>query len=201
MRSGSKSKGANRRVEMKARSLVLLVLFGCGASEPQPLPVPMPVDSAAPVASVAPVVPDASVPDVTTAATGQAGGKWTYATHFDGTPFTHGAVTSDCALATKVGLDVLEHGGNAVDAAVATAFALAVAYPTAGNLDGGGFAVVRFGKDERALDFRETAPAASSRNMFVDAKDGGSRMGWRSMATPASVAGLWALHKAKGKTP
>jgi gamma-glutamyltranspeptidase/glutathione hydrolase len=218
MTSGSKSKGANRRVEMKARTLVLLALFGCGGSEPKPLPVTLPVDSAAPIAplaSVAPVVPDASVPDVATAATGQAAGKWTYATHFDGTPFPHGVVTSDCALATKVGLDVLEHGGNAVDAAVATAFALAVAYPTAGNLDGGGFAVLRFGKDgesaqsaarstpdERALDFRETAPAASSRNMFVaDAKDGGSRMGWRSMATPASVAGLWALHKAKGKTP
>ncbi len=147
-------------------------------------------------------------------------------------PSPHGAVTSDCALATKVGLDVLEHGGNAVDAAVATAFAMAVAYPTAGNLGGGGFAVVRFGNDERALDFRETAPAAASRDMYatgtVDAgapsvgsidagahvassRDAGasdgrppptaSQMGWKASGTPASVAGLWALHAAKGSKP
>jgi gamma-glutamyltranspeptidase/glutathione hydrolase len=219
MMSGSNSKGANRRVEMKARTLVLLALFGCGGSEPRPLPstTPRAEDSAALVASasVAPVDLDASAaPDVVTAATGQYGGKWAFPDHFDGAPYPHGAVTSDCALATKVGLDVLEHGGNAVDAAVATAFALAVAYPTAGNLAGGGFAVLRFGKDgesaqgaarstpdERALDFRETAPAVSTRDMFVGAKDGGPRMGWRSMATPASVAGLWALHQAKGKKP
>ena len=107
---------------------------------------------------------------------------------------------------------MLEHGGNAVDAAVATAFALAVAYPTAGNLEGGGFAVVRFGSDERTLDFRETAPAAASRDMFVSAAIGRrrtgrgaggqpSQTGWRSSGTPGSVAGLWALHAAKGSKP
>jgi gamma-glutamyltranspeptidase/glutathione hydrolase len=127
-------------------------------------------------------------------------------------PSPHGAVASDCALATKAGLRMLEQGGNAVDAAVTTAFALAVAYPTAGNLGGGGFAITHFGTEDRALDFRETAPATASRDMYLDASgsipdagasspQGSSREGWRSSGTPASVAGLWALHKAKGSKP
>jgi gamma-glutamyltranspeptidase/glutathione hydrolase len=128
-------------------------------------------------------------------------------------PSPHGAVVSDCAQGTKAGLAMLEAGGNAVDAAVTTAFVLAVAYPTAGNLGGGGFAVARFGQEDLALDFRETAPAAASRDMYVGASGAGadagapaanvnsSRDGWRSSGTPASVAGLWALHKAKGSKP
>ena len=135
---------------------------------------------------------------------------WSYAMRAPATPSPHGAVVSDCAQATKAGLAMLEAGGNAVDAAVTTAFVLAVAYPTAGNLGGGGFAVVHFGHDDLALDFRETAPAAASRDMYVggggdagapDASAGSSRDGWRSSGTPASVAGLWALHKAKGSKP
>jgi gamma-glutamyltranspeptidase/glutathione hydrolase len=129
------------------------------------------------------------------------------------TPGPHGAVVSDCTQATKAGLAMLQAGGNAVDAAVATAFVLAVAYPTAGNLGGGGFAVLHFGSDDRALDFRETAPAAASRDMYADATPPGadagasahpagtSRDGWLSSGTPASVAGLWALHSAKGSKP
>ena len=105
---------------------------------------------------------------------------------------------------------MLEGGGNAVDAVVTAAFVLAVAFPTAGNLGGGGFAVVHFGGDDRALDFRETAPAAAGRDMYLtpggagaDAgrAESGSRTGWRSSGTPASVAGLWALHAAKGSKP
>lgn len=129
-------------------------------------------------------------------------------------PSAHGAVASDCTQATQAGLAMLEAGGNAVNAAVTTAFVLAVAYPTAGNLGGGGFAVLHFGADNRALDFRETAPAAASRDMYADANGSGpdagagaknpagsSRDGWRSAGTPASVAGLWALHAAKGSKP
>jgi gamma-glutamyltranspeptidase/glutathione hydrolase len=110
-------------------------------------------------------------------------------------------VVSDNAIASKVGRDVLAAGGNAVDAAVATAFALAVAYPTAGNLGGGGFAVTRMAGEVRALDFRETAPAAATRDMFLGAdgkNTGGAREGIRSTATPGSVAGLWELHHALG---
>ncbi len=113
----------------------------------------------------------------------------------------HGMVVSDNAISSKVGRDVLAAGGNAVDAAVATAFALAVAYPTAGNLGGGGFAVARMGNDVRALDFRETAPAAASRDMYLDASGKmlpTAREGIRSAGTPGSVAGLWELHHTLG---
>lgn len=103
-------------------------------------------------------------------------------------------VTSDAALASKVGSEVLASGGNAVDAAVATALALAVVFPTAGNVGGGGFLVARVGGKSYALDFRETAPAAATRDMYLG-PDGGptreSRDGWRSAGVPGSVAGLW----------
>jgi gamma-glutamyltranspeptidase/glutathione hydrolase len=103
-------------------------------------------------------------------------------------------VVTDDAIATKVGADVLASGGNAVDAAVATAFALAVAFPTAGNIGGGGFLVAWMGGKAYALDFREVAPAAATRDMYVGADGkptGESREGWRSAGVPGSVAGLW----------
>ncbi|HRG96340.1 MAG TPA: gamma-glutamyltransferase, partial [Polyangiaceae bacterium] len=113
-----------------------------------------------------------------------------------------GMVVSDNALATKVGRDVLAQGGNAADAAVATAFALAVTYPTAGNLGGGGFAVTRFGdKSLKALDFRETAPAAARRDMYLDASGKPTKAsgeGILSAGVPGSVAGLAELHKVLG---
>src|SRR5689334_22883698 len=82
---------------------------------------------------------------------------------------TGGAVASGDPLATEVGLEILRGGGNAVDSAVATALALAVTYPEAGNLGGGGFAVVRMGGEFSTLDFREVAPAAAKRDMYLDA--------------------------------
>ncbi len=114
-------------------------------------------------------------------------------------------VVSESEQATKVGKDVLAAGGNAVDAAVATAFALAVVHPTAGNLGGGGFAVIRVSAGKAlALDFRETAPAAATANMYLD-KDGkptkDSLVGHRASGVPGSVAGLWALHQKLGKKP
>src|SRR5262245_61483086 len=84
-------------------------------------------------------------------------------------PGSSGVVVSAEADATGVGQAMLDAGGNAVDAAVATALALAVVHPIAGNLGGGGFAVVRMGGEEAALDFREVAPAAATERMFVDA--------------------------------
>lgn len=105
--------------------------------------------------------------------------------------------------ATAVGVTILKQGGNAFDAAAAMGFALAVTYPQAGNLGGGGFAVSVTGMGERtALDFRETAPATATVNMFLDA-DGNVVTG-RSTHThlasgvPGSVAGLLALHKRYG---
>jgi gamma-glutamyltranspeptidase/glutathione hydrolase len=110
-------------------------------------------------------------------------------------------VTTDAKLATKVGVDVLASGGNAVDAAVAAAFALAVAFPTAGNVGGGGFLVAYVGGKPYALDFRETAPAAATRDMYIG-QDGkptrDSRDGLRSIGVPGSVAGLWEAWRTLG---
>jgi len=106
-------------------------------------------------------------------------------------------VASDATLATKVGVDVLAAGGNAVDASVALAFALAVVYPMAGNLGGGGFAVARMGGETRAIDFRETAPAASTRDMYANAKTG-SQEGYKASGVPGSVAGLHELYTKLG---
>src|SRR3954453_22011165 len=83
----------------------------------------------------------------------------------------HGMVTSTSRIASQVGVDIMEKGGNAVDAAIAVAFALAVTYPAAGNLGGGGFMMIRM-RDGRttAIDYREMAPAAAHRNIFVNEK-------------------------------
>ena len=110
-------------------------------------------------------------------------------------------VVSEAPLATQVGRDVLAAGGNAADAAVATAFALAVVHPSAGNLAGGGLAIVRTDHEARALDFRETAPAAATPDMFVKAGPRASLAGDLASGVPGSVAGLWELHAQYGKTP
>ncbi len=116
---------------------------------------------------------------------------------------SNGVVVSDDSIATEVGLAALRAGGNAVDAAVATAFALAVTYPEAGNLGGGGFIVARFadGRDA-ALDFREVAPRASTRNMYIDEKGDvapTSLTGHLASGVPGAVAGLHAIHQRHGK--
>jgi gamma-glutamyltranspeptidase/glutathione hydrolase len=114
-------------------------------------------------------------------------------------------VVSESDAASKVGHDVLASGGNAADAAIATAFALAVTHPTAGNLAGGGFAIVRPAKGpEAALDFREVAPAAATADMFLDEKGKPTKDSLssdRAVGVPGSVAGLWALHAKYGKKP
>lgn len=110
-----------------------------------------------------------------------------------------GCVVSAHPLASKVGLDILKEGGNAIDAAIATQLALAVVYPEAGNLGGGGFMVAHLSDGrEIALDFRETAPAASHRDMYID-KDGTprtdkSQAGHLSSGIPGTVAGIFASH-------
>ena len=107
----------------------------------------------------------------------------------------HGMVSSQEKRATRVGVEVLKGGGNAVDAAVAVGFALAVTLPKAGNLGGGGFMLVhRAGRETVALDFRETAPAGATRDMFLG-PDGApdpklSRDSGRSVGVPGTVAGL-----------
>jgi gamma-glutamyltranspeptidase/glutathione hydrolase len=107
--------------------------------------------------------------------------------------------------ASQVGVDVLAAGGNAVDAAVAAGFALAVVNPEAGNVGGGGFLVLRMGDGtEAAQDHRSTAPAAATRDMYVDAQGAvteESVIGHRAAAVPGSVRGLWDAHRRFGSLP
>ncbi len=108
----------------------------------------------------------------------------------------HGMVVAQERIAARIGADVLARGGNAIDAAVATGFAMAVTYPRAGNLGGGGFMMIHLAKDNQdiALDYRETAPAAATRDMFLGsdgkpdpAKSRSSALG---IGVPGTVAGL-----------
>jgi len=128
--------------------------------------------------------------------------EWTYRPGGEAPFAGHGMVASNCALATEAGVEILKAGGTAVDAAVTVGFALAVAYPEAGNIGGGGYAVLRMADGRTAaLDYRETAPAAASRNMFIGA-DGkptdASLVGHRASGVPGSVAGLLALLEKHG---
>lgn len=113
---------------------------------------------------------------------------------------TKGAVASANALASKVGVGILKKGGNAIDAAIATQLALAVVYPGAGNIGGGGFMVAHLKNGENvSIDFRETAPSQSNRDMYLD-KKGNPQMnlsqdGHLASGIPGSVAGIFAAMK------
>jgi gamma-glutamyltranspeptidase/glutathione hydrolase len=119
----------------------------------------------------------------------------------------HGIVVAQEARAARIGLDVLKRGGNAVDAAVATGFALAVTYPRAGNIGGGGYMVIHLADPRRrfrtvAIDYRETAPKAATRGMFLDEKGRAdpnlSRNSALAIGVPGTVAGLALAHRRYG---
>ena len=133
-----------------------------------------------------------------------------------------GMVVSAKIEASEAGVEILQQGGNAVDAAVATGFALAVTYPAAGNLGGGGFMVIRFPDGERAaetagnnadappatvttIDYREKAPAAAHRDMYLDETGEAipylSRLGYLASGVPGSPAGLVLAHEKYGRLP
>lgn len=116
----------------------------------------------------------------------------------------HAMVVSVQELASQVGVDILQRGGNAVDAAVATGFALAVVHPPAGNIGGGGFMLIRMADGQtHFLDYREKAPAAATRDMYLDAQGnvikGASEIGYKSIGVPGSVAGLTYAEQHWGK--
>ena len=137
----------------------------------------------------------AAPPTPTTSATGSATGG-------------HSA-TAAVAAPDRYGVDtaaeIFEAGGNAADATVAVAFTLAVTYPEAGNLGGGGFATVLFDGKSYFLDYRERAPASASAGMYLDAKGevvpGASTIGAGAAGVPGTVAGMWELHRRFGKLP
>ena len=118
--------------------------------------------------------------------------------------YENGALATAAPLATEIGQSIFARGGNAFDVAVTVGFVLAVVHPQAGNIGGGGFAVLREGETGhvRSLDFRETAPAAASENMYLDDSgeviDALSTFGARAAGTPGTVAGLYELWKNYG---
>jgi gamma-glutamyltranspeptidase / glutathione hydrolase len=176
----------------RACATLALILAGCTSHAPPPARAAAAVGAAA-TQSTAPSAISARFP-----------AAWPYAQGAPSPESARGMVATDAALATRIGAEILASGGNAVDAAVAAALALAVVFPTAGNIGGGGFLVARIGGKSYALDFRETAPAAATRDMFLGA-DGkptrDSRDGPRSVGVPGTVAGLWeAWHTLGSKT-
>jgi gamma-glutamyltranspeptidase/glutathione hydrolase len=118
----------------------------------------------------------------------------------------HGIVVSIHQLASQAGVEIMQAGGNAIDAAVATGFALAVVHPPAGNLGGGGFMLVRTADGKvHFLDYREKAPAAAKPDMYLDAQgaviEGASEYGYKAIGVPGSVAGMVYAEQKYGKLP
>lgn len=116
-----------------------------------------------------------------------------------------GAVAAPDEYGAKVAAQILKAGGNAVDAAVATAFTLAVTYPEAGNIGGGGFMTLYMDGKPYFLDYREVAPKAASKTMYLDDKgeviENLSLVGAKAAGVPGTVMGLWEAHKRFGKLP
>ena len=110
----------------------------------------------------------------------------------------NGMVASTHELASQVGIDIMKRGGNAVDAAVAVGFALAVVHPEAGNIAGGGYMLIRMADGKAtAIDYKEMAPAAANPNMYKVESE--QRFGYKASAVPGTVAGLALAHKKFGK--
>jgi gamma-glutamyltranspeptidase / glutathione hydrolase len=118
----------------------------------------------------------------------------------------HAMVASVHSLASQAGVEMMQSGGNAIDAAVATGFALAVVHPQAGNLGGGGFMLIRLADGStRFLDYREKAPAGATANMYLDSQGNvvanAGLVGYRAIAVPGSVAGMAYAQAKFGKLP
>jgi gamma-glutamyltranspeptidase/glutathione hydrolase len=183
---------ASRR-SPRALALFLALAAACRA--------PAPSTGAAPAAAApatAPAVPARVAPVFPAGWSHPAGDKAVFA--------PHGMVASNSAIASSVGAGILRRGGNAVDAAVAVGFALAVAYPEAGNLGGGGFMVIRLANGRSAaLDFREVAPRTATRDMYLDSTGKvdamASLVGHRASGVPGSVAGLCEAQRTYGTLP
>lgn len=127
---------------------------------------------------------------------------WPYAGKARVTEAPKAMVVSGSPIASAVGRDILREGGNAIDAAVAVGFALAVVHPEAGNIGGGGFMIIRLRDGRvRALDYRETAPGRASRDMYLTAGPEASLTGHLAAGVPGAVAGLTEAHTKFGRLP
>src|SRR3989454_8052518 len=183
----------------KSLGLALLLLTACSGGVKPPETIPVPPDVPAPIS---PAIAPPAVDTPAKPAGGVVAGRdaliaadWPLGLRVKPVAGAHAMVVTSHPLASDVGVDVLRRGGNAVDAAVAVAFALAVVHPVAGNIGGGGFMVVRnHDGTVHALDFREAAPAAARRHMYVDSAGDGpgySLSRHRPVAGPGSGAGLY----------
>ncbi|HEU4764006.1 MAG TPA: gamma-glutamyltransferase [Gemmatimonadales bacterium] len=162
----------------------ILALVTLAACAPRPAAAPTPA-AVGPTAGIAPT--------------------WPYAGKARVADGSHGMVVSGSPIASDVGRRILEQGGNAIDAATAVGFALAVVHPEAGNIGGGGFSIIRLADGSvHALDYRETAPAAATRDMFVDLRGDPTELsitGALGVGVPGSVAGLVEQQRKYGKLP
>lgn len=181
---------------------ILLALSACssGIKSPETLPAaPAPVATAESVTAAPPFAPPEAAPAALIAP------EWPLTQRVRPVSGEHAMVVTSHPLASEVGVDVLRRGGNAVDAAVAVSFALAVVHPVAGNIGGGGFLVVRLNDGTvRALDFRETAPSGATRDMYVDSAGNptdASLTGHRSVGVPGTVEGMYEVHRRLGRLP
>src|SRR5512147_2357298 len=177
----------------RSRTVLLsLVLAGCTPS-PSTSPAPAGAAAAGPRDPVAAGVP-APFP-----------ATWTYPEHTRTERGPHAMVASGNDLASAAGREVLRRGGNAVDAAVAVGFAMAVVDPEAGNLGGGGFMMIRLADGSVFfLDYREQAPLAATRDMYLDAEGKAtdkSQVGYLAPATPGTVLGLTEAQRRFGRLP
>src|SRR6266849_2720857 len=168
--------------------IVAAAAVGCGGARPAAGPAPAgPAPIRGPVVIVRSAIPE----------------TWTL--HSRPVRAQHAMVVSAHPLATQAGVEILKQGGNAIDAAVAVAFALEVVLPDAGNIGGGGFIVHRTaGGEVTALDYREAAPAAATHDMFVDSAGNPtkkSEVGHLASGVPGSVAGLYEAWKKYGSLP
>ena len=156
---------------------------------------------------LAPVLAGSLLTTSLSAQTGQTGidPGWSLAGKARVAEGAHAMVVSGSPIASAVGRDILQHGGNAVDAAVAVGFALAVVHPEAGNIGGGGFMVIRTRDGTvRSLDYRETAPGRGTRDMYVDQRGNPTELsltGALAAGVPGSVAGMLEAHRRYGKLP
>ncbi len=168
----------------QAMLALALLLAACTPAEPRQVPPAETVQSRFPV-----VFPEA----------------WRFSGDDAPVSAEHAVVVSTDSVASEIGARVMEEGGNAVDAAVAVSFALAVVNPQAGNIGGGGFLVVRMADGTAAaLDYREKAPLEATRDMFLD--DNGeltdkSVVGHLAAGVPGSVMGMWEAHRRFGTIP